>query len=471
MAAAAHLTHAPAPSARRAIARELRRRQIAEELDRRLREDTPDLPAFIPQLMRGYVTPWWLAPVMRLYQRAAAGEEVRAVVEAPPRHGKTDLTLAALVWLLAQDTSLVHAFTTYGAHLAHAKSRRARHLARSAGIPLSRERASVDEWRTTSDGGMLATGVDGPLTGYGVTGVGVVDDPFKSRADAESRTVRERVWSWWTDVFSSRIEPGASIIVQGTRWHPDDLVGRLLQEGGWEVVHLPAVAEDEGDALGRAVGDALWPDRWPRDRLDGIRERAGEYTWASLYQQRPQPRGASVFRDAVFYDQLPAGGYSEAMGVDFAYTARTRADYSAAVTGRRYGDDLYLLADGRFKEQVEVPAFLAWLQAQQQQHARRVFTRIGGTEKGVVQLAQAQGVFISAEATVGDKFTNAQSVAARWNAGRVLLPRGAAWVERFLDEVLAFTGADGAHDDDVDALVTVERALFPPSGQPRVRSV
>src|SRR5690606_33510962 len=99
----------------------------------------------------------------------------------------------------------------------------ARRIARDAGVQLADDAQTVREWRTTAGGGLLATGVGGPLTGQGITGLGVVDDPVKNRQEAESALIRDRVWEWFTDVFYTRLEPGASAIVVATRWHQDDL--------------------------------------------------------------------------------------------------------------------------------------------------------------------------------------------------------------------------------------------------------
>lgn len=376
-------------------------------------------------------------------------EEVRAVISMPPRHGKTSTMLHAFAWLLAADPTRTHAFATYAQHLANSKSRTARRLAIEAGVMLADDAQSVSEWRTTNGGGLLATGVGGPLTGQGITGLGIVDDPLKNRQDAESALIRERVWEWFTDVFFTRLEPGASAVIVATRWHADDLSGRLVQDG-WETLNLPALDDD---------GHALWPERYPPPRLHEIRQQVGEYTWASLYQGQPVPKGGHVFQGVTSYDALPEGAYREATGFDAAYTAKTHADYSVALSGRLVGDTIYLT--GMLREQAEAGAFLNTLTTR---GIRRVTWYRSGTEKGLEAFMRSKGVTVDAITATGDKYARAQPAAAAWNAGKIAVPAPGSqhhgpWVNTLLDELLAFTGLGDAHDDIIDALAGLHHAL------------
>lgn len=371
------------------------------------------------------------------------------MVSMPPRHGKTSTILHSVAWLLTLDPSRTHAFATYAQELANSKSRTARRIARGAGVQFAGDAQTVREWRTSADGGLLATGVGGPLTGQGITGLGVVDDPMKNRQEAESALIRERVWEWFTDVFYTRLEPGASAIVVATRWHPDDLSGRLLADG-WEGINLPAIDDH---------GEALWPERYGSDRLTEIREQVGEYTWASLYQGQPVPRGGAVFDGITTYDKLPEGAYREAVGFDAAYTAKTHADYSVALTGRLIGDTTYLT--GMIRQQAEAGQFLDQLTAR---GIKRVTWFRSGTEKGLEAFMRRAGLQVDAITATGDKFARAQPAAAAWNAGRIAVPAQGSehhgpWVSALLDELLAFTGLGDKHDDTVDALAGLHHAL------------
>lgn len=386
-------------------------------------------------------------------EQAQAGVEQRLVIVTPPRHGKTDTLLHAFAWLLAGDPRLVHAYATYGQELANSKSRRARRLALEAGVELDPASTSVKEWRTAAGGGVLATGAGGPLTGQGITGLGVVDDPIKNREEAESALMRERNWEWFNDVFYTRLEPGSSVVVVATRWHADDLSGRLIADG-WDKIVLPAVDTD---------GAALWPDRYPTDRLAEIRAQVGEYTWASLYQGEPRPKGGAVFQEPTFYDTLPEGGYREAHGFDAAYTAKTHADYTVTLTGRLYGDQLYIT--NMLRDQLEPRHFIAKMQAT---GIRDVTWYLSGTEKGLVAFLRDQGIRVREVRATGDKFVRAQPAAAAWNQGNILVPRHAEWLEPLLTEVTSFTGVSDQHDDVIDALAALHHALANET-QPRIR--
>lgn len=368
----------------------------------------------------------------------------------PPRHGKTSTVLYSIAWLLANDPTKTHAFATYAQHLANSKSRTARRIAIEAGVQLASDSKSVSEWRTTREGGLLATGVGGPLTGQGIDGLGVVDDPFKNRLEASSSLTRRRIWEWFTDVFYTRLEPGASAIVIATRWHPDDLSGRLINDG-WEYINMPALNDD---------GEPLWPERFSAQRLDAIKRQVGEYTWASLYQGQPIPRGGQVFDGAYTYDELPDEPYRIGHGFDGAYTAKTHADYSVALTGRRIGDRLYLT--GMFRDQVEAKQTVYALKAR---GIKRIAWFRSGTEKGMEALLDLEGIKVDAYTATGDKFSRAQAVAAAWNDGKVVLPSPNSeyygpWVEVLLREVLEFTGLEDPHDDIVDALAALHYYLF-----------
>lgn len=305
-------------------------------------------------------------------------------------------------------------------------------------------------WRVKgTEGGLLATGIGGPLTGYGIDGVLVIDDPVKNRAEAESTAYRERAIQWARDVAFTRVHPGGSIVLVMTRWHPQDLAGTQIDEGGWEVINLPAVSDS---------GVPLWGERRPLKWLERKRREVGEYTWASLYQGVPRPRGNAVFRDVYFYDALPTEGYRTSVGLDLAYSSKTSADFSVHLVLWEFGGVYYVVEVGR--DQVPAPIFGERLGLVRKANPYASFRwYCSGTEKGVADLlnslqsATGNGLGIIAVPTSADKFIRAQPVAAAWNAGNVRLPRGnPPWMDAFVAEVTSFTGTNDAHDDQVDAL-------------------
>ena len=311
----------------------------------------------------------------------------------------------------------------------------------------------ADEWQTTAGGGLVSRGVDGELTGRGFD-LMIVDDPIKSRAVAESATQREAIYGWFTSDAFTRLSPSGSIVVVHTRWHPDDLIGRLTDDPDWQGEAIKAIDDD---------GAALWPGGgWTVDVLANRRRHVGEYNWFSLYQGEPRPRGGQVFSDPAFYDALPGERYSVAYGIDLAYTKKTHADYSVCLRLIRFGD-LFYVADVQ-RKQVDAPAFLLTLTAMQARMPGRMVWHASGTEKGAAQFIRQKLKRLEVWPATADKFVRSQSVAAAWGAGRVLVPRSAPWLDAFLAEVCSFTGVDDAHDDQVDALASAFEALHVSSG-------
>jgi hypothetical protein len=240
--------------------------------------------------------------LLKYLKQVAAGDIDRLMICMPPGHAKS--TYGSVLfppWMFAQRPHLQVIGASHGADLAEDFSSFAQGHIRNnpdiLGYRLATE--NVKRWRTTNGGFYRAAGVGGSITGRRAD-LGIIDDPVKSAAEAESFTMREATWQWYTTDFYSRLKPGAAIVVIMTRWHEDDLGGRLLaaaETGGdkWTVIKMPAICDSLDDPLGRPLGAALWPEWQNEDALARIRANVGEYVWGALYQQDPKPRGASFF--------------------------------------------------------------------------------------------------------------------------------------------------------------------------------
>ncbi len=402
---------------------------------------------------------------------ATRTEPVRCCFAAPPQHGKTQITLHGLVWLIRKDETKNHAYITYSLKRARKVARLFRKLLTVAGIAWS---GTLDCVELDGGGQVVFTSIEAGLTGEPVSGVAIIDDPYSGPKDAESRARREFVDECYRQVIVTRVHPKASILLLATRWHPEDLSGILIRSG-WDNINLPAIAE-ENDANGREVGEALFPEERPLDWLLKQKEEVGEYAWAALYQGRPRPKGGKVFHEPTFYTKRPTL-YRGAFGVDLAYTARRNADTSICLElwredqGRgETGDELpplfYVIHVDR--AQTELPAFTALLKARHlAKKAFGMLWRASGTEKGSAQMIQEHGVPLQIQQPPGDKFVSSQRVAAAWNAGRVLVPDPETfpevnkWLLHFLGIVGDFTGAgsEKEKDDDVDALGNAHHLL------------
>lgn len=426
---------------------------MRDGLARAARQDPdPSLPllAFVPTLTPTYRPPVHLAPLATAWEAMTAGE-VREVWHCPPRHGKTELILHGIARDLARNPRLRIGYATYSADLAESKSRRVLRLVRQLGVDLLT--VTADDWETRAGGGMVARGIGGGWTGRGLDRL-VIDDPVKDRAEAESKAHRKRLADWFADAAITRVEPGGSVVINMTRWMPNDLAGDRIAEG-WTYRRLPAWCDDVTDPCqaGRELGAVLWPERWT-DALLTERCRS-EYTRASLYQGLPRPRGSALFSDVTFYNpnSLPQRGYRQALGLDLAYTAKASSDWSVLVRMRSHHGLIYL--EDVIRRQVAAPAFRSIVAAAQAEHRCpvRIYTG-GGSERGVVDLFEAAGrLAIDAVPATADKMVRALPCSEAWNAGRILVPTGAPWLDDLVSEVLAFTGHPTDTDDQVDALV------------------
>lgn len=431
---------------------------------------------FIPEVSPHLPPPRHIKLLTALCERARH-ERIRVCVSLPPRHAKTTTLLHAFAWWLKHEPADRCAYFTYSDGQGKNKSTIARRLAGEAGIKLSSDTKNKGFWQTEDGGGLIAGGTGGGLTGEGVSGLFVIDDPYKNRVDADSNVYREKVWEWFTEVAFTRLE-GASVIVVHTRWHEDDLIGRLSDDPSWTVINIPAIAEED-DPLGREVGEALWPERFPIEELEVIRLQIGEWSFAALYQGHPRPRGSSLFQEPTYYniDEFKIDGCSVVIGADPAATASSKADYSAAVVIAVRAEERVLQLEGWaeprkmrvpvgyvqyvYRKQTTVPLFVQGLRnLQAQWYNAKIGVEAVAGFKAVPQmlLHLDPDLRVQEMPTLGDKFQRAQNFAAMWNAGLIMLPTYAdgtypPWVKAFVKEVCSFTGVNDAHDDMVDAAV------------------
>ena len=421
---------------------------------------------YISRVTKQWVTPWHLMPIANLFVQAEY-RPVRACVSVPPRHGKTELLIHGIGWWLNRHPGHQVAYISYSAEFAHDKSRRALELARHARVPVRPGIAKAHNWKTVQGGGCLAAGIGGPLTGYGAN-ILIIDDPIKNREEAESPTVRQKAWEWFTSTALTRVEPGGSVIVVHTRWHDDDLIGRLQRDhaANWEVVNLPAVMDD---------GDALWPERWSRSSLDARRREVGEYDWASLFMGQPRPKGGRLFKEPTFYEWPEIEKARILIVCDPAATGKTHADHSAIVVGAGYlGQDGLPCVDVLevARMQVEIPQLVSHLNhLQAKWHAPVAVESVGGFKAVPQMLRQINKSLRIIELNAkGDKFTRSLPAAAAWNDGRIRVPTAAPWLQPFLNEISSFTGISDVHDDQIDALshtYSTFSQLLPKSGRKR----
>lgn len=405
----------------------------------------------------------------------AEGAIDRLMVLMPPGSAKS--TYASLVfpaWWLARQplTSVIAASHT--AELAEHFGRRLRNLVaeerEALGYGLAGDSRAAHRFRTTHGGEYFATGIHGPVTGRRADLV-VIDDPVKSHAEGESALAREHLWNWYRSELITRLKPGGRIVLVMTRWHEDDLAGRLLQAGDhWHALRLPALAEP-GDPLGRRPGTALWPAWEDETALARKRESVGSRAWQALYQQSPTSGEGALFPVARIgiADALPEGTRM-VRAWDLAATAAAEArdpDWTVGLKlaqcpdGRLVVVDVVRLRGGPH----EVTQCLMDTAARD---GRAVPIGLpqdpgqAGKQQVAFLTARLAGHSVLASPETGAKLVRAMPVAAQVEAGRLSLLRG-AWNQALLEELRDFP--HGRKDDQVDALARAH-AMLGAAGKP-----
>lgn len=386
----------------------------------------------------------------------------RLIVEMPPRHGKTESVSRYFpAWLFGQYPEMRLILTSYTAELAYENSRRVRNLIQQDGyhkvfphVHLAPDQATVKHWELANGrGGCIAAGVGGGVTGHGANLI-LIDDPIKSRAEAQSETWRKRLIDWYKNDLRTRLQNPGAIILINTRWHMADLAGWLEENSPyeWDRLTLPALAKSN-DPLGRPEGAALWPEEFNAEFLLQARAEMGEYEFESLYQQAPMPSGGGLFDTAQITVLDTAPECKEIIRFyDLAVTTKTRSSYTVGLKLGITKDETVVVLDV-LRVQRELPDVHKLIIQTAQSDGRGVRIRLEAEKAGIVELQALlrepalRGYRMDAEAPKGDKYTRAMPVSVRVNAGRVVMVKG-DWNRAFVDELSLFP--HGQYADQVD---------------------
>lgn len=430
------------------------------ESERRKRNRIRSWPLFgdwLPVASPSLYWRWaWQILVQGIYDLVTAGTLRKVMIFLPPRHGKSEMgTVRYPVYRMERAPHTRTIVAAYGQTLGEKFSRKSRRLARDRGILISKDRNTAADWETTTGGGIRAVGVGGSVTGMGADLI-FIDDPVRSRADAKSLAKRDATWDWYCDDIYTRLEPGGAIILQMTRWDEDDLAGRILaSEDGpnWLVVKLPAIAEED-DPLGRAIGEALCPERWPIEVLRDI-ERVMRLSFAALYQQRPTAAEGGLFKRDWFKCEVQPAILKIVARVRYWDLAATEGDgdWTAGALLGRTGDRQTWVEDlvrGQWGPTERDRKILATTRADPP-GTHQVFEQEPGSAGVTVRQSLAkllEGFPVESIRSVGSKELRAEPWASQLGADTVRLKRG-RWNSSFIAEHVEFP--NGKHDDQVDA--------------------
>lgn len=462
------------------------------------RESQEHLVPFIERVRPGYRAAPHHRHLARVLEAVERGERRFIIITMPPRHGKSEMASVHFPpWYLGRHPNRRVILASYGASLAQMFSRRARAVVQSEQWPFpyrtSGDLAQVERWDIERHkGGLIAAGIGGAITGQGAD-LFIVDDPVRNAKDALSATVRESTWEWFTSTAFTRLQPNGAMVVIGTRWHEDDLIGRILKGGTsekWELVNFPAIAE-RADILGRLPGQALWPEQYNLEALEEIHEQIGTRAWTSLYQQRPAPAEGAVFLRPWWRFWHPNGQDFPAVSIrsgdgtvilipseplppvfdetiqswDMAFKSVDDGSYVVGQTWSRAGSRAYLRAQRR--ERLNFPSTVAAVEREAMlwPDARARLIEDAANGPAVLATLSSRISGLIAVPPRGSKLERANAVSSLVEAGNVYLPHPeiAPWVGAFIEELADFP--NGENDDQVDAASqALARMLHPKSG-------
>ena len=462
------------------------REQLVEEYEIEYELETRDarenLLAFTLATFPDYDVNWHHKILCQKLDDFVAGKIKRLMVFMPPRYGKSELVSRRLpAYIFGRSPNEQIIACSYGDELA---SRMNRDVQRIMDCPRYREifphstlygqnvrSLSQGTWLRNNDifeivkhkGIYRSAGIGSGITGMGFS-TGLIDDPIKNREEADSPTYREKIWEWYGSTFRSRMEKDAKILVTTTRWHEDDLAGRLLDlakndptADQWEVVRFPAIKESEDIPHDpRQEGEPLWPNKFPLSVLIPTKAM-GSRNWNALYQQRPGPEDGSIFKTQWFKFwgakqkmKLPDKFDEHLQGWDMTFKETKKGSFVTCQIWGRKGADKFLL--DQFRDRIDYvdtkKAFrvmsdkwpLALLKlVEDKANGPAIISDLGHEIPGIVAVTPR-----------GSKEARAHSISPQFEAGNVYIPDPAEypWVRDYMDELIMFP--NGMNDDQVD---------------------
>ena len=405
-------------------------------------------------------------------ERVERREIRRAMFLMPPGSAKS--TFASVTfppWFMGRNPTQGIICTSYGTTLARKFGRRCRQIVASRkyrdifGVSLKNDNRSAEDWGLTNESAYMAGGILSGITGNRADGL-IIDDPIKGRDTADSVTMRDKTWDAYLSDLRTRLKPNGFIVLINTRWHEDDVSGRILPktydgESGWitasdgeewYVVCLQAQAEHHDDPLGRAPGEWLWTDWFSVDHWTRERRVQGERNWSALYQQRPKPAEGSLIKRAWVerYDTPPAEFLRIVQSWDTAYKDNQVNDPSVCSTWGETRQGWFLL--DVFKERMQYPVLkreVNRLTQRWQPHAVLIEDKASG--QSLIQELRGQFAcpVIAIDPGGESKLNRLVAVSSLFEARLVHLPREAPWLMDYESEVFGYPLT--THDDQVDS--------------------
>ena len=452
--------------------------EIDEEIEKRLaRENLLDYECYVnPNYIRSKFHTFLCNEVQKFMENKVSNGFDILLLSVPPQHGKSiSITETLPAWYLGKYPDKKWIVCSYNSDFASSFGRKNRQKCEEyntklfPGFKMAEYPCNNIEFETTKKGGLYSAGILAGVTGH-TADFFIVDDPIKTRQEADSDTTKNAIWNEYLNSVRTRIKPGGKLIVIQTRWAEDDLFGRIAEEEkNVKIINIPCECDDpETDPLGRKLGDALCPEigrgnAWLTDFKAVYRSREGSRAWTALYQGKPVAlEGNLIKREWWRYydcDYKELGLPYIIISVDAAFKDGDDNDFVAIqVWGKR--DSKYYLIHA-IKQHLNFVDTLAAIRNFKTRYEDTIFILIEDKANGTaiinVLSSEMEGVIpIKPE---GGKVTRANAVSPAIERGSVYLPKFANFVDDFVAECSAFP--NGAHDDQVDAMTqALNRMLF-----------
>lgn len=419
-------------------------------------------------------TNWFVREISKaieqFYKDYAEGKRPVLIIQAPPQHGKSEAVTDAITWMVGKNPDLRFIYASFSERLGiRANLKIQRTITRKRYARIFPETQINDRQTVTSlgfqrnkemiefvdrQGSFRNTTVRGSITGETLD-IGVIDDPMKGREEANSKTIRDKTWAWFTDDFMTRFDEYGGLLIILTRWHVDDPIGRLIeQDPSVKVLSYKAIAEE--DEPHRKEGEALFPAHKSLDFLLARKAAMPAGNWASLYQQTPVIAGGNLFKDEYwrYYEKLPIIKHMCIYGDTAQKTAQAN-DYTVfQLWGKSEEGKAYLLDQVRGKWEapellVNARAFWNKSAGVGRVRAFKIEDKVSGT--GLIQSLKRENIPVQGIPRSTDKITRAMDAIPLVENGLVYLPLNAPWLSDYLGEFVTFP--NGTHDDQVDPTI------------------
>ena len=400
--------------------------------------------------------------MQEIEEKHADGQPTFTIISLPPRHSKSfTITETFPAWFIGRNKKRRVIQASYGQALARKFGlANLRKVESTAGeifdLSIDPRRSAATAWEVAGGGGMISVGIGGAITGEGADLL-IIDDPIRNRKDANSALYRETLWNEWTDTLSTRLQPGGSVIIILTRWHEDDLAGRIIKNDKreWEVIKIPAIA-GENDILGREPGAALWPENGFDEKwAEETKKTVGPLTWASLYQQEPRPQKGALFLRTLWKYYKARPPLSAFQRIIFSWDTTFKdletSDFVVGQVWGKKGPDYYLLDQTRAKMGITGTMDAIRAMKSKWPQGSGIYIEDKANGSAIIEMLKKNISGIVPVNPSSSKLDRAQAVFPLVHAGNVFLPDPdlAPWIGDYVNEMASFPM--GANDDQVDA--------------------